>query len=74
MKNPGSGKSFDKYADKMLKGNWFKNGISANQVFELIMNKDGIEMTMPDNVGSDAGQERREKQKLFIQLKEKIFS
>ena len=66
---PGSGKSF--VADKMLKGTGLKM-VNSDQVFELIMNKDGIEMT-PDNVGSDAGQERREKAKTLTIKRKDIF-
>ena len=66
---PGSGKSF--VADKMLKGTGLKM-VNSDQVFELIMNKDGIEMT-PDNVGSDAGQERREKAKTLTIKRKNIF-
>tara|TARA_B100000941_G_C28470692_1_gene536265 strand:+ start:692 stop:1417 length:726 start_codon:yes stop_codon:yes gene_type:complete len=66
---PGSGKSF--VADKMLRGTGLKM-VNSDQVFELIMNKDGIEMT-PDNVGSDAGQERREKAKVLTIKRKDIF-
>ena len=66
---PGSGKSF--VAKKMLRGTGLKM-VNSDEVFELIMNKDGIEMT-PDNVGSDAGQERREKAKVLTMKRKNIF-
>ena len=66
---PGSGKSF--VAKKMLRGTGLKM-VNSDEVFELIMNKDGIEMT-PDNVGSDAGQERREKAKVLTMKRKDIF-
>ena len=55
----------------MLRGTGLKM-VNSDEVFELIMNKDGIEMT-PDNVGSDAGQERREKAKVLTMKRKDIF-
>lgn len=57
---PGSGKSF--VANKMLKGTGLKT-VNSDEVYEFLMKKAGMDMSDPDVIASDAGQDTRDKAK-----------
>lgn len=57
---PGSGKSF--VANKMLKGTGLKT-VNSDEVYEYLMKKAGMDMSDPDVIASDVGQDTRDKAK-----------
>jgi cytidylate kinase len=67
---PGSGKSF--VANKLLSGTGLRP-INSDDIYEYLMQKQGMDMADPDTIASPAGQETREKAKQITKNREAMY-
>ena len=67
---PGSGKSF--VHSKMLKGSGLKS-VNSDEVYEYLANKENFDLSDPDKVASDQGQEMRDRAKSLTSSREKLY-
>lgn len=67
---PGSGKSF--VHGKMLKGSGLKS-VNSDEVYEYLADKENFDLSDPDKVASDQGQEMRDRAKSLTSSREKIY-
>tara|TARA_B100001287_G_scaffold262491_1_gene252466 strand:- start:4016 stop:4693 length:678 start_codon:yes stop_codon:yes gene_type:complete len=67
---PGSGKSF--VAGKMLKGTGLKS-VNSDEVYEYLADKENFDLSDPDKVASDQGQEMRNRAKALTSTREKLY-
>lgn len=67
---PGSGKSF--VSGKMLKGTGLKS-VNSDEIYEYLANKENFDLSDPDKVASDQGQEMRDRAKSLTNTREKIY-
>ena len=67
---PGSGKSF--VANKLLGGTGLRP-INSDDIYEYLMQKQGMDMADPDTIASPVGQETREKAKQITKNREAMY-
>lgn len=68
--SPGSGKSF--VSGKMLRGSGLKT-VNSDEVYEYLANKNNFDLSDPDKVASDKGQEIRDRAKSLTNSREKMY-
>lgn len=68
--SPGSGKSF--VSGKMLRGTGLKT-VNSDDVYEYLANKNNFDLSDPDKVASDKGQEIRDRAKSLTNSREKMY-
>ena len=67
---PGSGKSF--VAGKMIRGSGLKT-VNSDEIYEYLANKENFDLSDPEKVASDQGQEMRDRAKSLTKSREKIY-
>ena len=68
--SPGSGKSF--VSGKMLRGSGLKT-VNSDDVYEYLASKNNFDLSDPDKVASDKGQEIRDRAKSLTNSREKMY-